>query len=232
MLIAKLWLDAGQADDVVVVSADLSMTPEVVAGFTNMGASVIDVEPLDACRPFQDGSMGFPPGEAAVAFVLTHRATNPYARLLGGAMTNDAYHATGMDPSNAEVVRCVEQALSDAQVRPEEVGYLNAHGTGTSQCDNAERDVLEKVFGDCMPHIYALKPLIGHCIASAGAIELAAGLMGYEREVVPAARIVGSAAHPRLLDGLSPFEGGITLKTSMGMGGYNSAILVGPAAAA
>jgi 3-oxoacyl-[acyl-carrier-protein] synthase II len=229
LLVAKLWLEAGKADDVVVVAADLSFTPEVVDGFTRMGASAIDVEPLEACRPFQEGGKGFPPGEAAVGFVLSARATNPYASLLGGAMTSDAYHATGMDPSHVEVIRCVAEALDDAGVGPADVRYLNAHGTGTAQCTAAEAHFLDNLFGSDVPHIYALKPLVGHCLASAGAIELAAGLIAYERGVVPAARIV-SPGHPRLLDGVSDFEGGVTLKTSMGMGGYNSAVVVGPAA--
>jgi 3-oxoacyl-[acyl-carrier-protein] synthase II len=227
LLVAKQWMDLGKVDDVIVVSADLSFTPEVVAGFTRMGAAAVDVEPLEACRPFQEGGKGFPPGEAAVGFVLSSRREGGYADLLGGAMTSDAYHATGMDPSHVEVLRCVSEALTDAQVEPEHVAYLNAHGTGTVQCNAAETAVLEEVFDANPPHIYALKPLVGHCLASAGAVEIAVGLLAYEHGKVPAARIVADA-HPRLLDGLSDFTGGITLKTSMGMGGYNSAVLVGP----
>lgn len=231
LLVAKLWLDTGTADDVIVVTADLSFTPEIVGGFTRMGASVIDAEPLDACRPFQDGGRGFPPGEAAVGFVLSTKTVDAYAALLGGAMTSDAYHPTGMDPSHTEVVRCVSEALVDAGVTAAEVRYFNAHGTGTAQCNDAEISVLDGIFSSDQPFIYALKPLIGHCLSSAGAVELAAGAMAYERGVVPAARIV-SRAHPRLLDGPTPFVGGATLKTSMGMGGYNSAVVIGPAEAA
>jgi 3-oxoacyl-[acyl-carrier-protein] synthase II len=231
LLVAKLWMEAGLADDVVVVSADLSFTPEIVGGFTRMGASVINAEPLDACRPFQEGGRGFPPGEAAVGFVLSTSTVDSYASFLGGSMTSDAYHPTGMDPSHDEVVRCVSEALVDAGITAADVRYLNAHGTGTAQCNDAEIDVLERVFGAEQPLIYALKPLIGHCLASAGGVELAAGVMAYERGVIPAARIV-SAAHPRLLDGVTPLVSGATLKTSMGMGGYNSAIVIGPAKAA
>jgi 3-oxoacyl-[acyl-carrier-protein] synthase II len=240
LLIAKLWLDADKVDDVVVVAADLSFTPEIVSGFTRLGAAAVDIEPLEACRPFQDGGKGFGPGEAAVGFVMSSRQlagfltvsrATPYAALLGGAMTSDAHHATGMDPSHAEVIRCVAEAIDDARVDPTEVRYLNAHGTGTKQCTDAETHFLDEVFGADIPHIYALKPLVGHCLAGAGAIELAGTLMGYERKQVPASRIVSAGHHPRLLDGLTPLEGGLTLKTSMGMGGYNSAVVVGPAAA-
>jgi 3-oxoacyl-[acyl-carrier-protein] synthase II len=230
VLTAKQWIETGKADDVVVIAADLSFTPEVVAGFAGMGAAVVDVEPQEACRPFQEGGRGFPPGEAAVGFVLSSRSADPYASLLGGAMTSDGYHATGMDPSYAQVIRCVSEAIADAGVSAAAVRYLNAHGTGTEQCNNAELAILETIFGADQPYLYALKPLIGHCLASAGAVELAVGVLAYERKVVPAPRTV-SAAHPRLLDGLTDFEGGLTLKTSMGMGGYNSALLVGPPAA-
>jgi 3-oxoacyl-[acyl-carrier-protein] synthase II len=230
MLTAKQWLDIGKADDVVVIAADLSFTPEVVAGFAGMGAAVVDIEPQEACRPFQEGGRGFPPGEAAVGLVLSSRSSDPYAAFLGGAMTSDGYHATGMDPSHAQAIRCVTEAMDDAGVRPEAVRYLNAHGTGTEQCNTAELAFLDAVFGTDQPSLYALKPLLGHCLASAGAVELAAGVMAYERNVIPAAPIA-SAAHPRLLDGLTSFDGGITLKTSMGMGGYNSAVLIGPTAA-
>jgi 3-oxoacyl-[acyl-carrier-protein] synthase II len=227
LLVAKQWVDAGKVQDVVVVSADLSFTPEVVSGFTRMGAAAVDVEPLEACRPFQEGGKGFPPGEAAVGLVLSSRPIGGYAQFLGGAMTSDGFHPTGMDPLHTEVIRCVAEALVDSGVGADEVTYLNAHGTGTVQCNDAETHILDELFPGSGPSIFALKPLVGHCLASAGAIELAAGLLAYERHVVPAARIL-APAHPRLLDGLSAFDGGITLKTSMGMGGYNSAVIVGP----
>ena len=130
-----------------------------------------------------------------------------------------------------QVIRCVTEALDDAGMRPGGRSVLNAHGTGTEQCNTAELALPAMRYSALNnPFLYALKPLLGHCLASAGAVELAAGVMAYERNVVPAAPIV-SAAHPRLLDGLTSFDGGVTLKTSMGMGGYNSAVLVGPAAA-
>jgi 3-oxoacyl-[acyl-carrier-protein] synthase II len=231
MLTAKQWLETGTADDVVVIACDVSFTPEIVAGFVGMRAAVVDVEPQDACRPFQTGGRGFPPGEAAVAFVLSGRSQDPYAQFLGGAMTSDGYHATGMEPSYAQVIRCVNDAIADAGVHAQDVRYLNAHGTGTAQCNAAELAFLASVFGADQPALYALKPLIGHCLASAGAVELAAGVMAYERGVIPASPIF-SDPHPRLLDGLTAFSGGVTLKTSMGMGGYNSALLIASPAAA
>ncbi len=227
LITAKLWLDAGMADDVIFVATDLSATPEMVEHFVRLGAAVTDAEPLDACRPFQQGSRGFSMGEASVAFVLTRAARRPYAAVLGGAMSNDAYHVVSVDPAHERILDCVRRALDGAGIAAAEVSYFNAHGTGTRQCDAAEHQLLKDVFAD-RPHIYALKPLAGHCQGAAAAVEVAAAALGYDRGIVPAAPIV-APAHPRLLEGPSAFEGGITAKLSLGMGGNNSVVLLGAA---
>ncbi|WP_227982886.1 beta-ketoacyl synthase N-terminal-like domain-containing protein [Nocardia spumae] len=227
LITAQMWLDQGFADDVICVTTDLSGTPEMVDHFVRMGAAVSDTDPLEACRPFQEGSRGFSFGEASVAFVVSRRVERPYCALLGGAMTNDAYHVVSVDPGSARILDCVRQALDRAGVRPEDVSYYNAHGPGTRQCDVAERTVLTDVFDD-RPHIYSIKPLTGHCMGAAAGVEIAATALGYERGTVVAPPIV-APAHPRLLDGPGPFEGGFTVKTSLGMGGHNSVVVLGPA---
>ncbi|MGY5307669.1 hypothetical protein [Nocardia gipuzkoensis] len=206
---------------------DLSATPEMVEHFVRLGAAVADAEPMDACRPFQEGSRGFSMGEASVAFVLTRRAERPYAAVLGGAMSNDAYHVVSVDPRHEQILDCVRRALADAGVAAADVRYFNAHGTGTRQCDVAEHHLLERLFAD-RPHIYALKPLAGHCQGAAAAVEVAAAALGYDRGIVPSAPIV-APAHPRLLDGPAAFEGGITAKLSLCMGGNNSVVVLGAA---
>src|SRR4029078_737435 len=84
LITAKMWLDSGFVDDVVFVSTDLSLTPENVEHLVPPGVGVVDVDRLDACRPCQEGSRGFPAGEAAVAFVLSRGSERPYAQMLGG----------------------------------------------------------------------------------------------------------------------------------------------------
>lgn len=227
LITAKLWVDSGFADDVVVVATDLSATPDMVEPFVQLGAAVDDTEPLQACRPFQEGSRGFGFGEASVAFVVTREAERPYAAVLGGAMSNDAYHVLSVEPSHEQIFTCVRRALDNAGVAPEQVDYFNTHGSGTKQCDDAETALLEQLF-DQRPWVTALKPLAGHCQAASAGVEVAAAAIGYDRGIVAAAPIV-AAAHPRLLDGPTPMSGGITLKTALGMGGHNSAILLGPA---
>ncbi|KKF02480.1 beta-ketoacyl synthase N-terminal-like domain-containing protein [Mycolicibacterium obuense] len=227
LITAKMWLDTGMVDDVVFVSTDLSLTPENVEHFVRLGVGVVDTDPLDACRPFQHGSRGFPAGEAAVSFVLSRRSDALYVRVLGGAMTHDAFHLTSVDPSRSEVDRCVLDALASSGVDASDIAYLNAHGPGTQQCDTVEAAVLDEVLGGAA-QIYSVKPLTGHCQGAAAAVEVAAAALGYAEEQVPAPPTV-APGHPRLLDGLTPMLSGLTLKTSLGMGGHNAAVVLAPA---
>lgn len=228
LITAKMWLDTGFVDDVVFVSTDLSLTPENVEHFVRLGVGVVDTDPLDACRPFQHGSRGFPAGEAAIAFVLSARAEDPYVRVLGGAMSHDAYHLTSVDPSHPQVDRCVRDALVAAKVDATDVVYMNAHGPGTQQCDAVEAAILDDIFGGA-PQIYSVKPLTGHCQGAAAAVEIASAAMGYGHRLVPAPPIV-APGHPRLLDGLTSMRDGLTMKTSLGMGGHNAAVVLASAA--
>ncbi|MFI1918537.1 beta-ketoacyl synthase N-terminal-like domain-containing protein [Nocardia sp. NPDC020380] len=228
LLTAQMWLAQGVADDVIVVASDLSATPDMVQPFVAVGAAVDDDEPLSACRPFQQGSRGFGFGEASTAFVVTREVARPYAAVLGGAMTNDGYHVISVEPSHEQIFECVRRALSNADVRPEEVAYLNSHGSGTQQCDDAETALLAKIFDD-RPQVIATKPLTGHCQAASAGVEVAATALGYDRGLVVSSPIV-AAAHPRLVDGTTPYNGGITVKTALGMGGNNSALVLGPVA--
>jgi 3-oxoacyl-[acyl-carrier-protein] synthase II len=222
LITAKAWLDAGIVDDVVFVATDLSLTQENVAHFVRLGVAIVDAEPLDACRPFQEGSRGFVMGEASVAFVLSRRAMRPYALALGGAMSHDAYHVTSIDPRLDQITACFTDALDNAAVNAADVRYLNAHGPGTAQCDAAEAAVLERLFAPD-------KPLTGHCQGAASAIEVAVTAMAYDRGTIPAPPVV-APGHPRLLDGPTPAGDGVTIKSSLGMGGHNSAIVLAPPA--
>lgn len=228
LLTAKMWLDAGIVDDVVLVATDLSLNPANVRHFVKLGVCVTDTEPTDACRPFQTGSRGFSMGEASVAFVLSNGSLSPYATVLGGAMSHDAHHVTSIDPGLTQVRRCFTEALADADVWPSDVRYLNAHGPGTKQCDSAESAMLEEFFAPGTG-VYSIKQLVGHCQAAASAVEIAVGVTGYEQGYLPLPAAV-SVAHPQLLTGRTSFHGGITVKSSLGMGGHNSVVVLGPPA--
>jgi 3-oxoacyl-[acyl-carrier-protein] synthase II len=226
LITAKSWLDAGIVDDVVFVATDLSATPENVLHFNRLGVSITDAEPLDACRPFQEGSRGFIIGEASVGFVLSGRSTHPYAHMLGGAMSHDAHHVTSIDPRLTQVIGCFRDALANARVDASAVRYVNAHGPGTRQCDQAEATVVEQLFS-ARTGIYSVKPLTGHCQGAASAIEVAVAALSNDRGMIPAPPTV-APGHPQLLDGCTRLDDGITVKSSLGMGGHNSVIVLAP----
>lgn len=225
LLTAAAWLNSGIASDVLVLSTDISCTPENVLHFRNLGVAITDVDPADACRPFQEGSQGFLMGEASVGFVLSRRSDRPYGQLLGGSMSHDAYHVTSIEPSLTQVRRCYTDACVNAGREPEQIAYLNAHGPGTAQCDRAEAAMLDTLL--TAADVFSVKPLTGHCQAAAAAVEVAASLLGYESGVVPAPRR-RAPGHPRLIDGVRPLRPGATVKSSLGMGGHNSAVVIEP----
>ncbi|GAB2761597.1 beta-ketoacyl-[acyl-carrier-protein] synthase family protein [Salinifilum aidingensis] len=223
LLTAKAWLDAGIVDDVLFLASDLSITPENVEHFRRLGVAITDTEPLQACRPFQEGSRGFIMGEASVGMVLSRRAANPYLRVRGGAMTHDAHHVTSIDPNRAEITRCFTEALDNAAVDPSRVRYLNAHGPGTTQCDRTEAAIADEQLPNA--ELYSVKPLVGHCQGAASAVELAASALGHDRGLLPAPRPVASG-HERLLAGPTAAQPGTTVKSAIGMGGHNSVLVL------
>ncbi|MTD56015.1 beta-ketoacyl synthase N-terminal-like domain-containing protein [Amycolatopsis pithecellobii] len=228
LLTAKAWLDAGIVDDVVFVATDLSLVPENVLHFVRLGVAITDTEPLDACRPFQEGSRGFSMGEAAVSFVLSRNSGRPYALALGGAMSHDAHHVTSIDMGLDQVRGCFRDALANAGVPTSAVRYLNAHGPGTKQCDRAEATMLDELFG-AETALYSVKPLVGHCQGAASAVETAVAALGYDRGFLPAPPTV-APGHPQLLNGRTEIEDGLTVKSSLGMGGHNSVVVLAPPA--
>ncbi|WP_026361163.1 beta-ketoacyl synthase N-terminal-like domain-containing protein [Amycolatopsis nigrescens] len=228
LITAKSWLDGGLVDDVVFVSTDVSATCENLLHFERLGVAVTDAEPLDACRPFQEGSRGYIMGEASVAFVLSNRDTNVYTRVVGGAMSHDAHHVTSIEPNLTQVRECFRDALADARVPADALGYLNAHGPGTRQCDRAEATLLGEFF-PATARVYSVKPLAGHCQAAAAGVEVAAAALGYERGLIPAPPRV-APGHPQLLDGPTPLADGLTVKSSLGMGGHNAVVVLAPPA--
>jgi 3-oxoacyl-[acyl-carrier-protein] synthase II len=224
ILTAKMWIDAGIVDDALVLTTDLSITPDGAAAFAQVGVMILDGPSLDVCRPFQEGSRGFTVGEGAVGFVLSRQPQGAYARVLGGAMTHDGYHAISIAPDRNEVFRTFRDALDDAGVRAEDIAYMNAHGPGTKQCDEAEALVFDSLFPNA-EGIFSVKPLVGHCQAAAGSVEIMASLYGFERGVIPAPPRVAKA-HPRLLDGPTACVEGPVVKSSLGMGGHNAVMVL------
>jgi len=225
MITAKSWLDSGIATDVILLATDLSGIPINLRRFKDLGVAVLDTPPLDGCRPFQEGSQGFVGGEAAVAMVLSTEDTGAYAAILGGAMTMDAFNLVAVAPDMQELERCFREALASSGVDPSEIAYINAHGPGTAQCDAAEATMLDKLFPEAAG-IFSIKPLVGHCQAAGAAVEVMATIYAYQTGYIPAPPQV-APGHPRLVNGLTPRRPGPMLKSSIGMGGFNTAIVLG-----
>ncbi len=157
--------------------------------------------------------------------VLSRDPAGSYASVLGGGMTMDAYNLVGVAPDLHEMTRSFTLAMDDAGAEPDEVAYLNAHGPGTGMCDAAEAKILDQLF----PHargIFSVKPLVGHCQSAAAAVETLATLYSFQTGYIPAPPQV-APGHPKLVDGRTPRMPGLVLKSSIGMGGYNTVVVIG-----
>ena len=224
VITAKAWLDAGIATDVILLATDLCGVPQVLRGFSDLGAAILSMPPFEACRPFQEGSRGFVGGEAAVSMVMSRNHEGSYASVLGGAMTMDASNLVGVAPDLQELFRCYRLAMADAGADFSDVAYLNAHGPGTGRGDAAEARALDELFPDATG-IFSVKPLTGHCQSAAAAVEILATIYAFQTGFVPAPAQV-APGHPRLVDGLSLRVPGLMVKSSIGMGGYNTATVI------
>jgi len=225
VVLARQWLLSGFATDVIVSGTDLSVTPENAWNFEALGVLASKGAPEQACRPFQEGSQGFIAGEASIALVLTRRPdAAAYAHVLGGSLTHDAFHPIAIKPDGQQVAAAWSQAMNDAELEPGDIAYLNAHGSGTTLNDTVEAAVADALFAE-QTKIYSTKMLTGHGLGAGGALETAVAALSHETGEIPAPALV-ARAHPRALDGVTPRVAGPTLKSSIGMGGYNAALVI------
>lgn len=187
-------IQLGEADWMIAVGAEASITPISLAGFCAMKAlSVRNDEPERASRPFDRDRDGFVMAEGAAALLLEaeevarKRGARIYAELKGYASTCDAYHITAPDPEGSGAARAMLLALQDAGIGPEEVDYINAHGTSTPLNDRMETLAIKLAFGE---HAYSLKissikSMVGHLLGAAGAIEAAATVLAVYHGIIP-----------------------------------------------
>jgi 3-oxoacyl-[acyl-carrier-protein] synthase II len=185
----------GAADVMICGGTEAAVTRVGVAGFGNMKAmtSKYNDNPTKASRPFEAGRDGFVIGEGAGVVVLESlehaeaRGAHIYCELAGYGMSGDAYHMTQPAAGGEGVARAMVAALKDADVQPEMVGYINAHGTSTPLNDKNETAALKSVFGD---HAYKLsisstKSMTGHLLGGAGGIEAVAAALAIHSGVLP-----------------------------------------------
>lgn len=181
---------SGQADAVFTGGSDAPITFGIVRGWEALRVLAIDNEhPEEACRPFSADRKGLVLAEGAAVFVLEsfenaqRRGAEILAEVAGFGATSDAGHVT--DPSADGAARAMRLALRDAKLAPEDVGYINAHGTGTRANDATETAAIRAVFGDAAPPVSSTKSLHGHAMGASGAIELASSLVALRDGFLP-----------------------------------------------
>ncbi|MCU0419679.1 MAG: beta-ketoacyl-ACP synthase II [Cyclobacteriaceae bacterium] len=191
---AFTYLRLGKADVIVSGGSEAAVCIAGVGGFNAMKAlSERNDSPETASRPYDKGRDGFVLGEGAGALILEEyehakkRGATIYAEVLGGGMSADAYHITAPHPEGAGIIKVMEYALEDAGIRPEQVDYINTHGTSTPLGDIGEIRAIQKVFGD---HAYKMnisstKSMTGHLLGAAGAIEALACVLALNEGIVP-----------------------------------------------
>ena len=184
----------GDADIMIAGGTEAAISPVAVAGFANMKAlSTNNEHPEKASCPFDKKREGFVMGEGAGVVVLEElehakaRGAHIYAEICGYGMTADAYHITAPDPSGEMPAACMQAAVDDASVKPEEVDYINAHGTSTHRNDLNETLAAKKVFGE---HAYKMaissnKSMLGHLFGAAGGVEAIATVLTIQNGVIP-----------------------------------------------
>ncbi len=191
---AHTYIRLGKADMIVSGGSEAAVTEAGVGGFNAMRAlSERNDSPETASRPFDKERDGFVLGEGSGALVLEEldhakaRGAKIYAEVLGGGMTADAYHMTAPHPEGVGIRQVMKICLEDAELRPEEVDYINVHGTSTPMGDPAEAKAIEAIFGDQAYNlnISSTKSMTGHLLGAAGAIEAMACVLATKYDLIP-----------------------------------------------
>lgn len=186
-------IQRGDADVMITGGAEASITMMSFAGFCNMGAMSKNPDPATASRPFDVDRDGFVMGEGSGILIIEElehaikRGANIIAEIVGYGCTCDAYHITAPHPEGEGGAKSMQMAINDAGVKPEEVGYINAHGTSTPLNDPTEVNVVKKVFGEHAKNLAmsSTKSMTGHLLGAAGAIEAIATAMALKEGFLP-----------------------------------------------
>jgi 3-oxoacyl-[acyl-carrier-protein] synthase II len=191
---ARQWLELGWVDVCLAGACDMAVTPMALAGFGNLRAlSRRNAQPQAASRPFDRDRDGFVMGEGGAVFVLEpaagarRRTARAYAAVAGYGCSSDAHHMVIPSPDPEPAVAAVRRGLADAGADPADIGYLNAHATGTPVGDVAEARVLAAVFGDAVGRVpvSSTKSMTGHLLTAAAAVEALACLVAMDRGALP-----------------------------------------------
>ena len=220
-------------------ATDSMLDPIGVGGMITLGTTSPRGGDLDACRPFDRRRDGLVLGEGSAMFVVEDeahaaaRGARPLARVLGWGASQDAYKPSAPNPDGAVSAIAMRRALARAGVTPDRLGYINAHGTGTPLNDVAEIRAIRRALGDAAERvpISSIKGAVGHLMAASGAIELAASLLAFERDLLPGTAnhrerdpecdldVIGETPRPARVD--------TAMSSSFGFGGQNAVVVLG-----
>lgn len=230
-------IQRGDADVMICGGAEATIRPIGMAGFCAMRAmSTRNDEPEKASRPFDTDRDGFVMGEGAGVMILEslehalQRGASIYAEIIGYGMSGDAHHMTDPDPEGA--ARCMRKALNDAGIKPEEVQYINAHGTSTGIGDKSETSAIKKAFGD---HAYKLavsstKSMTGHLLGAAGGVEAVVIGLTLKNGIIPPTINLDNQDPECDLDYVpnTPREAevNVAMSNSFGFGGHNATVIM------
>ncbi len=231
----------GRADVIITGGSEAAVTKTGVGGFGSMKAlSPRNDDPKTASRPFDLDRDGFVLGEGGGAFILEElehakaRGANIIAEIMGCGLTGDAHHITAPHPEGKGAIKAMRDALDEAKMNPEEIDYINVHGTSTPLGDVAETLAIKQVFGD---HAYDLnisstKSMTGHLLGAAGAVEAIAGLFAITDGFV-APTINHFTDDPKIDNKLNftfnqPQERKVDafLSNTFGFGGHNASVVI------
>lgn len=237
---ALMYIKLGKADIIVTGGSEAGISIPSIGGFNSAQAlSTRNDDPLHASRPFDKNRDGFVMGEGSGVLVFEEyehakaRGARIYCEVAGAAMTADAYHITAPHPEGLGAIQVMKLALEDAGMKPEEVDYINVHGTSTPLGDIAELKAVKAVFGE---HAYKLnisatKSMTGHLLGATGAIEALACIHAIIDSIVPPT-INFEEEDPEIdyklnltLNHAQKREVNVALNNTFGFGGHNSSII-------
>ena len=228
----------GYADVIITGGAEAGLCEIGIAGFTNLTALSTNPDPKDACKPFDKNRDGFVLGDGAGALVveeLEHalaRNATIYGEIVGYGATSDAYHITLPEKTGAGAAKAMEMAIADAGMKPEDVDYINAHGTSTHHNDLFETKAIKIVLGD---HAYktkinSTKSMIGHLLGAAGGVEFITCVKSIQEGYVHATAGLEKDDPECDLDYCKgegvQMDVNCAISNSLGFGGHNATLLV------
>ena len=186
IMLGAMLIDSGRADAVVAGGC------ECITKFHLNGFNTLMILDRNLCKPFDAHRAGLNLGEGAAFLVLEaedtlrRRSVAPLCRLAGYANTCDAYHQTASSPNGEGACLAMQAALRTANLRPKDVGYINAHGTGTENNDLCEGRAIQRAFGRCIPPVSSTKSFTGHTTSAAGGVEAVISLLALRHGFIPA----------------------------------------------